>query len=59
MPQFVVVGKAFSASVELVPHLLGPNQRPTGQRGAYLFLRTGSDVTTADAFRLLNLATTA
>ncbi len=57
--QNIIVDAAFSASVEVIPHLFGENQRPTGQRGAYLFLRTGSDVSTVDAFRVLNLATTA
>jgi hypothetical protein len=29
---------------ELVPHLFGASRRPTGQRGALLWFRTGSDV---------------
>ena len=31
------------------------NQRPTGQRGFMLWFRVGSNVTDADAFRLLRL----
>lgn len=58
MQQYVIVEKAFSASIEIIPHLFGSNSRPTGQRGAYLYFRTGADCTVTDAFRLLNLATT-
>jgi len=40
--------------VELVPHLLGvTNNRPTGQRGLYMFARVGGGVVNANAFRLL------
>jgi hypothetical protein len=28
----------------LIPYLFGASQRPTGQRGAYLWWRTGSAV---------------
>lgn len=45
--------------VDLVPHLFGANQRPTGQRGLYAYWRTGADVVNDDAFRMLNIATTA
>jgi HK97 family phage major capsid protein len=41
--QFVIVNRVGS-TLELVPHLFGPNRRPTGQRGALLWFRTGSDV---------------
>jgi predicted phage gp36 major capsid-like protein len=32
----------------------GTSRRPTGQRGALLWFRTGSDVVVTNAFRLLN-----
>lgn len=35
------------------------NRRPTGQRGALLWFRTGSDVVIPNAFRLLSIRTTA
>ena len=54
--QFVIVDR-IGSSLELVPHLLGANRRPTGQRGFYLHWRTGSDVLIADAFRLSNYST--
>ena len=38
---------------------MGANRRPTGQRGALLWFRTGSNVVVPQAFRLLNVATTA
>ena len=40
---FLIVDR-IGSSIELVPHLMGPNNRPTGQRGCYLWLRTGSAV---------------
>lgn len=39
-----VIGDRIGASVELIPYLFGASQRPTGQRGAYLWWRTGSAV---------------
>ncbi|MHA0285180.1 phage major capsid protein [Mycobacterium sp. C3-094] len=47
------------STLELVPHLFGANRRPTGQRGAILWFRTGSDVVIPNAFRLLSVPTTA
>lgn len=55
---FVIVDR-IGTTVELVPHLMGANRRPTGQRGFHAWFRTGSDATTVNAFRVLNLATTA
>jgi HK97 family phage major capsid protein len=40
--------------IELVPTLMGPNRRPSGQRGFYMHWRTGGDVLIPDAFRLTN-----
>lgn len=53
--QFVVVDR-IGCTLELVPHLVGSNRRPTGQRGALLWFRTGSNVVVPQAFRLLNIA---
>lgn len=55
---FVIVDRV-GTTMELVPHLFGANQRPTGQRGALLWFRTGSDVVIPNAFRLLDVPTTA
>jgi HK97 family phage major capsid protein len=40
-------------SVEIVQHLVGANHRPTGQRGVYVWWRTGAAVTAANALRYL------
>jgi predicted phage gp36 major capsid-like protein len=40
-------------SVELVPHLVGANHRPTGQRGLYAYWRNTSAVLVPNAFRQL------
>lgn len=45
-------------SIELIPHLMGANRRPTGQRGMWAWWRTGSDSVLDKAFRMLNVATT-
>jgi hypothetical protein len=44
-----VIVDRLGSTLELVPHLVGSNRRPTGQRGALLWV--------PQAFRLLNLAT--
>jgi HK97 family phage major capsid protein len=49
---FVIAQRAGMA-VELVPHLLGSNRRPSGQRGLYAWARIGSDVVATNAMRLL------
>jgi HK97 family phage major capsid protein len=42
------------ATVEMLPVVVGTNRRPVGRRGLQLWGRTGSDVLTPDAFRVLN-----
>jgi predicted phage gp36 major capsid-like protein len=48
-----------ASSLELIPHVVGENRRPTGQRGALLWFRTGSTSNTLvpNAFRLLDIVT--
>ncbi|MDT0387910.1 phage major capsid protein [Streptomyces dubilierae] len=55
---FVIVDR-IGTQMELVPHLFGANRRPTGQRGAFLWFRTGSDSVNDSAFRMLDVPTTA
>ncbi|MDO0938660.1 phage major capsid protein [Streptomyces sp. DG2A-72] len=55
--QFVIVDR-IGATLEILP-AYGANRRPTAQRHAFLTFRTGSDVVVPQAFRLLNVATTA
>ena len=49
---FCIVDR-WPSSLELIPNLFGPQGRPTGQRGAFLWARVGSDVVVPNAFRLL------
>lgn len=56
--QFVIVDR-IGSTIELIPHMFGANRRPTGQRGALLWFRTGSNVVVPQAFRLLSIPTTA
>jgi HK97 family phage major capsid protein len=51
--QFVIVDR-YPTSVELIQNLFGANRRPTGQRGVFLWARTGSGVVVPNAFRLLS-----
>jgi HK97 family phage major capsid protein len=50
---FVIVDR-IGTTIELVPHLVGANMRPTGQRGALMWFRTGSDSVNDNAFRMLD-----
>lgn len=54
-----VIADRVGSQVQMVPVVVGDNGRPTGERGAYFRWRTGADCTNTDAFRLLNIATTA
>lgn len=57
--RFAIVDRV-GMNVEFVPHLFATaNNRPSGQRAWLAWCRNGSDVTTIEAFRLLNVATTA
>jgi HK97 family phage major capsid protein len=56
---FVIVDQVGGSRLELLPNLTGADGRPTGQRGLYLWARTGSDSVNDAAFRCLNVATTA
>lgn len=52
--QFVVVDRPGSMAVEYIPMLFNTsNNLPDGRRGWFATWRTGSDVTNADAFRVL------
>lgn len=48
-----VIADRVGFTVELIPHLVGTNRMPTGQRGWYAYYRVGAGVTNIDAFRLL------
>jgi HK97 family phage major capsid protein len=50
-----LIADRIGASIELIPHLFGGSGRPTGQRGFYLFWRTGTVVLVPNAFRYLEV----
>lgn len=54
---FIIVDQ-IGALFEIIPGL-GANRRPTAQRHGFLTFRTGSDVSMIQAFRLLDVPTTA
>lgn len=55
---YVIVDR-IGLTIEYVPHVFGPNGRPTGQRGIYVYWRVGGDSVNDDAFRMLDIPTTA
>ncbi|MCB9408316.1 MAG: phage major capsid protein [Mycolicibacterium sp.] len=56
--QYVVTMRVGS-QIELIPHIVGANRRPTGQRGAWLWGRYGADSLIDSAFAMLDVPTTA
>ncbi|MGW2582937.1 phage major capsid protein [Streptomyces virginiae] len=49
-----VIADRVGVTVEFIPHLVGSNRRPTGQRGWYAYYRVGADSVNDGAFRMLN-----
>ncbi|MCX5201051.1 phage major capsid protein [Streptomyces sp. NBC_00237] len=47
-----VIADRVGMTVEFIPHLVGPNRRPTGQRGWYAYYRVGADSVNDGAFRM-------
>ena len=55
-----VIADRIGMSVEFIPHLFATgNNRPNGSRGWYAHYRVGADSVNDNAFRLLNIETTA
>lgn len=50
-----VIADRVGMTVEFIPHLFGANQRPTGQRGWYAYVRHGADSVNDSAFRMLDV----
>lgn len=48
-----VIADRIGTVIEVVPTVFGPNQRPTGDRGLFMWARTGSAVVNAAAVRVL------
>lgn len=55
----MVIVDRIGSTIEIVQNLFGANRRPTGQRGALLWARTGADVIMPQAFRLISIPTSA
>lgn len=54
-----LVADRVGLTVEFLPHLLGANRRPTGERGWYAYWRVGADSINDNAFRMLSIPTAA
>lgn len=52
-PNYFLIVDRLGMTVEVLPHLLGANRRPTGQRGIYAYWRNTSDLLSAAAWRVL------
>ncbi|MEU8316697.1 phage major capsid protein, partial [Micromonospora sp. NPDC049033] len=47
-----VIADRVGMTIEFIPHLVGANRRPTGQRGWYAYYRVGADVVNEGGFRM-------
>jgi HK97 family phage major capsid protein len=56
--KYMIVDR-IGTTMETVPHVLGANGRPTGERGLLMYWRVGADCLDTNAFRLLDIPTTA
>lgn len=52
--QHYIVAERIGTTLELVPHLMGPNRLPTAARGWLMWRRVGADSIADNAFRVLN-----
>ena len=50
-----VIADRVGMTVEFIPHLLGANRRPAGQRGWYAYYRVGADSVNDGGFRMLKV----
>ncbi len=55
---FYIVDR-IGTTIEFLQNVIGSNNRPTTQRGALMYFRTGSDVVNINAARVLDVPTTA
>jgi HK97 family phage major capsid protein len=54
LEQYYVVDRV-GTTIELVSHLFGAGRRPTGERGFFMWFRTGGDLVVPDAVRVLDV----
>ncbi|MFI0481736.1 phage major capsid protein [Actinomadura sp. 9N215] len=50
-----VIADRVGMQIEFIPHLVGTNRRPTGQRGWYAYYRVGADTVNDGGLRMLNV----
>jgi HK97 family phage major capsid protein len=50
-----VITDRLGMAVEFIPHLVGANRRPTGQRGWFAYYRVGADSVNDNGFRMLTV----
>lgn len=50
-----VIADRIGLTVEFIPHLVGSNRRPTGQRGWFAYYRVGANLVNAAGLRVLNV----
>jgi HK97 family phage major capsid protein/HK97 family phage prohead protease len=55
--QFLIVDRV-GMGIELIPHVLGANRRPTGERGVFALWFNNSKILVDNAFRLLRIKST-
>jgi HK97 family phage major capsid protein len=55
--QFLIVDRV-GMGIELIPHVLGSNRRPTGERGVFALWFNNSKILVDNAFRLLRIKST-
>lgn len=51
--RYYIIVDRIGMDIEVIPHLFGPSQRPTGQRGFYAFWRNTAKVIDPNGFRIL------
>jgi HK97 family phage major capsid protein len=54
--RYFAIAERLGMTLEVVPHLMGENGRPTGERGLYGYFRNSSGILSDNAFRLLKVA---
>ncbi len=52
-PNYYIIVDRIGMTIELIPHLFGPNRRPTGQRGLFAYWRNTGAVIDPNAWRVL------
>jgi HK97 family phage major capsid protein len=54
---YFLIADRIGLTIEVVPHVFGPNQRPTNQRGVYAYWMNNTLILSDNAFRKLRTGT--